>query len=142
MLATLILGAVLQTAIPGFSGGQPLTVAVEDVRDTRGHVRVELCTSDTFLGDRCEITAEAPAVKGVTNVTLTDVPAGVYAVQAYHDRNDNRSVDRNAIGLPVEGVGFSRHPPLGLHGPKFIRASFTHEDAPQTVTVRLQHFLP
>ena len=142
MLASLLLAAVMQLTAPGFSsgGGMPLTVAVEGVRDTHGHVRVELCTADTFLGDHCQIVAETAAVKGTTYLTLTDVPIGAYAVQAYHDRNDNKSVDRNGLGIPTEGFGFSRKPPLGLKGPSFMRAAFTHNDAPQTITVELKHF--
>lgn len=139
ILAPLLLAAALQGALID-APAEPLTVVVENVRDARGHVRVELCTSDTFLGDRCQIAGEAEAVKGVTVVTLRAVPSGVYAIQAYHDRNDNHRVDRGALGIPTESVGFSRYPSLSLHAPVFERASFSHTSAAQMIAVKLINF--
>jgi uncharacterized protein (DUF2141 family) len=52
-------------------------------------------------------------------VIVHDVPPGIYAVVAWHDRNDNGKVDQNWLGIPQEGVGFSNDPALGLRGPRF-----------------------
>jgi uncharacterized protein (DUF2141 family) len=113
---------------------------VDGVRDSRGYVRVDLCTQDTFLGRACETSGAAPAQKGVTQVVLTHVPPGVYAIQAFHDRNDDGRLNRGPLGLPAEEVGFSKSPPLGLHGPSFQGAAFVHGDAPQSINVHLNRF--
>ena len=60
-------------------------------------------------------------------------------MQAYHDRNANREVDRGVLGLPLEEVGFSRQAPVGLHGPSWTRAAFAH-DAAETMTVKLRRY--
>ena len=73
---------------------------------------------------------------------MRDLPPGVYAVQAYDDRNDNRRVDRNLLGLPTEAIGFSNDAPVGLHGPSFKAASFTFAGGEQTIELRLRRFLP
>ncbi len=117
----------------------PLTVRVTEVRDAKGEVRVELCSARRFLHGGCEYTVSVPAQKDVTEVTIADVPAGLWAVQAYHDRNANREVDRGALGLPLEEIGFSRQAPVGLRGPSWSRASFVH-DGPETTTVRLRRY--
>lgn len=133
MIAALA-AAVLQAApAPAF----PLTVRVTGVPDDRGEVRVDVCGAAAFLRAGCELSAATPAVKGETVVVLPAVPAGRWALQAYHDRNGNAEVDRGPLGLPREAVGFSRAPPLGLKGPSFDRTALPHEAA-QTVTVRLR----
>jgi uncharacterized protein (DUF2141 family) len=142
MLA-LLAAAVLQTApLPAASqpDAPPLSVVVDGVRDSEGYVRVDVCTQDTFLGRQCETSAAAPAQKGETEVVLTHLPPGVYAIQAFHDRNSDGRLNRGPLGLPVEDVGFSKSPPLGLHGPSFKRAAFVHGDVAQTVNVHLNRF--
>jgi uncharacterized protein (DUF2141 family) len=138
-LASLTL--LLAAAAP--AGAQPsstVAVRVENVRSALGHVRVELCTSDTFLTDSCLLTSAAPAQVGETVVIFNDVPPGVYAVQAFHDENDDHKVNRGAFGIPREDIGFSHDAPLGLSGPNFHKAAFSHEADSQVVTLRLRHF--
>jgi uncharacterized protein (DUF2141 family) len=135
------LTVLLATAAP--AAAQPsgtLAVRVENVRSAAGHVRVELCTSDSFLTDNCLLTGTAPAQLGETVVTFNDVPPGVYAVQAFHDENDDHKVNRGLLGIPREDIGFSRDAPLGLSGPKFLKAAFSHEADNQVVTLRLRRF--
>jgi uncharacterized protein (DUF2141 family) len=133
--------ALLGSAVPALAQ-EPgaVIVHVENVRSSEGHVRVELCTQGAFLTDDCAVAGSAPARRGETVVALRDVPAGVYAVQVYHDVNDDHKVNRGLFGIPTEDIGFSREAPLGLHGPQFIKAAFNHAADEQVVTVHLRHF--
>src|SRR3954454_24070228 len=70
-----------------------VVVHVENVRSARGHVRVELCTADTFLTDGCVVGGSAPARVGETVVSVVDVPPGVYAIQVFHDANDDHKLN-------------------------------------------------
>jgi uncharacterized protein (DUF2141 family) len=133
--------ALLGSAAPAIA--QPtgaVIVQVENVRSSQGHVRVELCTEGAFLTDDCTVAGSAPAQRGETVVTLVDVPPGVYAVQVFHDANDDHKVNRGAFGIPTEDIGFSREAPLGLHGPQFIKAAFNHAADEQVITLHLRHF--
>lgn len=118
-----------------------LRVVVQDVASSRGHVRVDVCTRSEFLS-KCRYSGSAPATPGATMVEVRDLPPGVYAVQAYDDRNDNRAVDRNVLGLPTEAVGFSNDAPVRLHGPSFKTASFNYPGGEQTISLRLRRFVP
>jgi uncharacterized protein (DUF2141 family) len=142
LLSTLIsISLLLGMAAPAWAEASGnVLVRVENVRSDQGHVRVELCTSDTFLTDNCIVGGLAPAQEGETLVTLTNVPPGDYAVQAYHDANDDHKVNRGLLGIPKEDIGFSREAPLGLHGPKFAMADFNHAADNQVIAVRLRHF--
>jgi uncharacterized protein (DUF2141 family) len=122
------------------SGGNILRVIVHNVASAGGHVRVDVCPRTEFLGE-CRYGGSAAATPGITTVEVRDLPPGVYAVQAYYDRNDNREADRNAIGLPTEAVGFSNDAPVGLTGPSFRGASFTYPGGEQTISLRLRRFV-
>lgn len=137
-LSLLLLAGALQAAAP--AGASPLVVRVGGLRDAVGEVRVEVCSRRSFVHSRCEFRQSAPARAGETVVTFSAVPAGEWAVQAYHDRNGNHEVDRGLFGIPIEEVGFSRQPPVGLHGPAFARAAFVHGRA-DTVAVKLRRYL-
>lgn len=133
--------ALLGSAAPALAQTPgAVIVHVENVRSSEGHVRVELCTKGAFLTDDCAVAGSAPAQRGETVVTLDDVPPGVYAVQVYHDANDDHKVNQGLFGIPTEDIGFSREAPLGLHGPQFIKAAFNHAADETDITVHLRHF--
>jgi uncharacterized protein (DUF2141 family) len=121
------------------AGGPDLRVQIAGVKTAQGHVRVDVCAPNEFLKD-CHFGAAAPAAAGVTTVLVRDLPPGVYAVQAYHDRNDNHAVDRNVFGLPTEAVGFSNNAPIRLHPPSFKSAAFDYTGGEKTIAFKLRHF--
>jgi uncharacterized protein (DUF2141 family) len=51
-------------------------------------------------------------------------------------------VDRNFIGLPTEGVGFSNNAPVPFSGPSFREAAFTYAGGEQTISLKLRRYLP
>ena len=144
---SVVRAGLLAMAFAALAGpGQARTAAIEfqvsGVRSAEGSVRIDLCTADTFLKDNCPYWGSAPATPGMTSVVIKDVPPGVYAAQAFHDRNDNHRVDRGLLGIPREDVGFTNNAPLGLKGPSFAKSSFSQGDAPQTLALKLRHFGP
>ena len=137
LIATL---AFIGTASWAHAAGAPVTVTIWSVRIPGGSVRVDVCTRETFLKGNCPYSGSAAAQVGETTVTVADVPPGVYAVQAYHDIKNEGRLDQGLFGVPREGLGFSNDAPLGLQGPDFERAAFTHGPEPQTLRLRLHHF--
>jgi uncharacterized protein (DUF2141 family) len=99
-----------------------LTVEIGNVRNDHGHVHIDICPRDHFLKDDCPFGGDAPALPGVTAITVRDVPPGQYAVQAFHDENDNHRVDRALFGIPREGVGFSNDARISFGPPKWSDA--------------------
>ena len=138
-----LLAAVLAAAAtPAFAQAPfgSVVFQVDHVRDDAGHVRVDICTEATFLKEACLYSGAAAAVKGVTTVTVTGVPPGVYAAQVYHDRNDDHTVNRGRFGIPLEEVGFSNNAPIGLRGPKWAKAAFSHDTTDQQLAVKLHRY--
>ena len=96
-----------------------LSVSVSGVSNDRGHVVIDVCTREEFLGPRCAYHGSTPAKPGAVIVNVTSVSPGGYAIQAYHDENDNLTVDRNFLGLPNEAIGFSNNAPMRFGPPHF-----------------------
>lgn len=122
-LSAVGLGLFLMAAVP--AGAAELSVTVDGVRTARGKVLVALCTPDRFLKAGCPYTQSEAATPGRVTVTVRGVPPGTYAVQAFHDENGNRDIDRNFLGLPVEGIGFGNDAPMRFGPPRYDDAAVT-----------------
>jgi len=71
-----------------------------------------------------------------SQVVLTDVPAGQYAVSVFHDENLNEKLDKNFMGIPKEGYGASNNPGRKMRAPTFDEACFSHQ-ADQSLEIKL-----
>ncbi|NOW46239.1 uncharacterized protein (DUF2141 family) [Novosphingobium sp. SG751A] len=135
-----LIALTLADAIMPPPAAPSLTVTVDNVRSNAGRVHVALCPQKSFLKDDCVLEASAPAQKGSTSVTFANVPPGEWAAQVFQDENGNKKVDRNFLGIPREGVGFSRDAKIVFGPPKWRDAVFTHEAKPQVIRLALRYF--
>jgi len=118
-----------------------LTVEVGNVRNDRGTVHIDVCDETHFLKSDCHYWGEAPAHPGTVTVTVPGLPAGRWGIQAYHDENRNRDVDRNFLGIPKEGIGFSRDARIRLSPPKWEDAVFGFDGRSGTTALKLRYFM-
>ena len=118
-----------------------LTIDVGNVRIAKGNVHVDVCPEAQFLKDNCPWTGNARARLGDTRVTVANLPAGRYAVQAFLDENGNGEVDRALFGIPKEGVGFSNDAKIRLGPPKFAEAVFAFDGNAGTIRLNLRYFM-
>ena len=109
------------------SWGTPIHVHIHGIRNAHGTVKAVLYGPDpeTFLvkGKKADKERE-PTEEGSMTLCVAAPEMGRYAVVVYHDENDNHTFDRNWIGLPVEGFGFSHNPTLLFAPPSFEEAAF------------------
>ena len=129
---------VLSAPMAGRATATEVQVQVLNVADAAGSVRVEVCPQAEWLKG-CTLSAHAPAQAGITVVTVPDVPPGVYGVIAHHDSDDDGEVNRNLLGLPTEGIGFSRDAQIRLGPPRFGDAELRVEGQRVLVPITL-HF--
>ena len=130
--------AVLAAAVQGGAAADTLTVEVTDVADSRGVVRVALCTAETFLEPACPLAASAAAHAGRTTVVV-EAPPGRYGLQAFHDANANHRIDRNFLGLPAEGIGFGNDAPMRFGPPEFADAAVEIGPADGRTSLRMRY---
>jgi uncharacterized protein (DUF2141 family) len=134
--------ALLLMALASPAAAEPgvLLVTITGVRNDHGHVLVAVCDRATFLQPKCAYHGSATAKTGAVTVRVTGVPAGVYAVQAYQDENDNNTLDRNFFGMPKEGMGFSRDAPMRFGPPDFNDAAVTVPATGGALSFALRYF--
>ena len=120
-----------------------LEVSVTNLRSQKGVVRLCL-TRDPRHFPRCQddpaaLSLSAPAAKAAT-LTFHAVPAGDYAIAAFHDENGNSKLDTFAR-IPREGFGFSRNPPIRFGPPRFGEARISVGQGIVRQIVRLNYIL-
>lgn len=135
--ASLALAASL--CLTGAARAGVVEIAVTGIAQARGHVRVELCTRNTFLTNDCPYQGAAPAMIGATLVRISNVPPGDYAAQAFQDETDQGVVHQNVLGIPKERVGFSNDARLHIKGPRFADAAFAVSGEVRRITLKVKH---
>lgn len=133
-------------AHPAHGQFEPTQLAVEisGLNKSQGQVCLNLFnSSDGFPSDRdeavqtiCIDTAEdAPLV-----ATFEDLNPGSYAVSVFHDANSDNEFNRNFVGMPSEGFGFSRNPAALTGPPEFGEAVFLVAGTETRIEVELSYF--
>ena len=141
-MKTALAAAVLMVplAAGGAARAAAMTITITGVRDGRGVVRVAICPKAEFLAPHCPYFGVVAAKAGSVTVTIDGVPPGIFAAQAYQDSNDNGILDRNWLGMPKEGMGFSNDAPMHFGPPSFGDADFALGHADAHISFRLRYF--
>lgn len=105
-----------------------LTVEVENLRNSKGEVQFTLYNTDGSIPDehyKSYFKMDKSRIEnGKAEITFSNLPKGIYAVNILHDENKNGKIDKGFI-LPKEGIGFSNYSSIGLtNRPNFKKASF------------------
>lgn len=129
----------LACLLPSIAHAGDVTVNLTGIRATTGVVKLALAGSaESYNG-------KAPPVQGVggpptgetATFTFRDVAPGRYAVMVTHDENGNGQMDVNAIGMPLEGYGFSNNPDV-MRKPTWDEASFEVGADGAAITIELR----
>ena len=94
-----------------------------------------------FPGGKCEGEGQRFVLPAAPTVAL-EVPLapGDYAVSLLHDENGNGKLDKNMLGIPKEGVGFSQNPTLAFSAPSYAATRFDVA-GDTSETIRMKYFL-
>jgi uncharacterized protein (DUF2141 family) len=117
-------------------------VSVAGQRSDRGMLRVCLTRDPAHFpdcaGDPAAVSASFPADQ--TSLRLGPIAHGTWALSVFHDENGNGKLD-TMLGVPKEGFGFSRNPPLTFGPPKFERVGLVVDEDRVSAAVRLRYLL-
>jgi len=144
--ALLVLGALLPATVPAASPAASLVGSLEidvaGMRSARGLIRICLTAEPrNFPGcvdDKHAVTRSVPASQHI--IRFDDLPPGNYAAALIHDENSNAKLD-TLLGIPREGFGFSRNPPIGFGPPRFAAAEFALGGVAETQQVTMRYML-
>lgn len=147
---------LLTLAATGLLGGPPalaeecegspsrtrLHVQVTNVRAAQGQVAVTVYPDDSrrFMAPRGKLArVRAKAAAPTTNVCFNLPKAGTYAIAVYHDANADQDFNRNRLGRPTEGFGFSNDAPATTGIPPFRTVRFPVSEGENRITVRMRY---
>lgn len=119
-----------------------IDVRVHGVRSDRGNLVFVLYgdNPDDFLAKGKRILKQRiPAKRGTVAFCVIVPKTGVYAAAVYHDENGNGKFDRNMIGLPGEGGGFSNNPTLFLITPSHNQVAFHVSNSQARLEIQLNY---
>ncbi len=119
-----------------------LELSLSGLRSTAGEVRLCIWHSpERFKRGKCEGDSQSIVVGAASTLTLqVPLAPGDYAVSLVHDENGNGRLDKNLLGIPTEGVGFSQNPRLSFGPPSYAATRFDVA-ADTSETIRLKYFL-
>ncbi len=119
-----------------------LRVEVTGLRNGNGDVCCNLFSRDDdfpYNSDLRAIKVNARIVGEGATCEFTGVAPGIYAITVFHDENSNGKFDRDWLGLPEEGYGFSNDAPAHLHAPSFEAASFVVGTGDTEISIHMRY---
>lgn len=121
-----------------------LTVKIEGLRSQRGQICLSLFNGSGGFPTRGDRAVQAECVRiqnGAPTVTFRNLKTGSYAIAVIHDTNSDGTLNRNGLGIPTEGFGFSRNPRILTGPPKYSDAAVIVAGSNTNVEIRLQYLL-
>ncbi len=71
--------------------------------------------------------------------TFKDIPNGIYAISVFHDENSNRKPDKNFLGIPKEGYGFSNNTKATFSAPSFNDSKFNVSTQTTNLKIKMEY---
>ena len=119
-----------------------LTVEIDELRNQQGQVCLSLFASGKgfpsngaeAVQTRCVAITAMPLF-----VTFGKLQPGSYAVAILHDVNSDKKANRNFLGIPLEGFGFSGNPVIRTGPPNFNDAVFLVAGPSTNIQIQLNY---
>lgn len=121
---------------------ETIQVTVEKVRSSKGLITAVLYNDnpDTFLKEGARLDRiRVEAHEGETTLCLTAPATGRFSVALYHDENGNKKFDRDFLGIPSEGYGFSQNPGFRFGKPDVEETLFTLNGEPVSLRIAMTY---
>ena len=139
LFSALALASIVFAA--GEASAARLVVTITGLKSNEGGVYVGLyATPSKFLnGAQVDVMKKVRASTAPITVAFDNLPAGTYAVGAYHDENYNDHLDTNLLGLPTEGYALSNGVRAVTSKPTFQQAAFAVGNDGAAVSLQIRY---
>ncbi|MEA5515084.1 DUF2141 domain-containing protein [Nodularia sp. UHCC 0506] len=142
VLLLAIMGNLAGTSSARASFQGNLTVEIDGLKNTEGQVCVSIFANSQGFPNKSDRVLKRQCTK-ITDTSLTvtfeKLQAGSYAVAVNHDQNQDQILNRNNLGMPIEGFGFSRNPEVRTSPPPFRDAAFLLAGPNTVIKIRLKY---
>lgn len=109
----------------GIGQSYELTVNIIDISEIKGSLRIAIFTNpETFKKKINPADSAVIEIKSNTVSHTFKLNQDIYAVAVYHDENNDKQLNKRSMGIPTEGIGFSRLSSKRKRPPVFEESSF------------------
>ncbi|BAZ10193.1 hypothetical protein NIES4071_20070 [Calothrix sp. NIES-4071] len=112
LVLSAITNLVLMPHQVGASFNGKLTVRVDGFKSQKGQVCLTVFSTSKGFPDNGKRASLAQCTKIAATpqtVTFPNLKPGNYAIAVIHDTNNDGALNRNVLGIPTEGFGFSNN---------------------------------
>ena len=123
-----------------------LTIEIAGLETQKGELCFKLFSRSYGFPDndknavmrRC-IKITEKAAEDPFKITLKDIASGSYAIAVFQDMNGDRTLNRNAKGIPTEGYGFSNNPTTRQDLTRYGDCVFLLAGANETIKIKMKY---
>lgn len=93
-----------------------ITIQFSGIEKQEGYIQLNVFNNHKgFPNDEKSVfkTYRVKVSSGENSFIITDLPYGEYAISCFQDKNGNKKLDTNFMGIPKEKVGTSNNPRSG-----------------------------
>ncbi|NBU99536.1 MAG: DUF2141 domain-containing protein [Spirochaetia bacterium] len=116
-----------------------IQLEITGIKNSAGFIQVAVYNSDTEFDKEVFIKVIAVPASSEVHVSIPNLDIGKYAIAVYHDENKNQKLDKNFVGIPKEGYGFSNNAVGKLGPPKFSETSFSLDTQLKKLSIRMNY---
>lgn len=122
-----------------FAQNKSLIVEVDGIKARGGSVVVALFDNEADYLVKHKYSTSVDVNGPKVTAVFENVEAGDYAVAVIHDLDESGSLNKNRLGIPTEGFGFSNNE-MGVFGPPaFKKAKISWPGAGQPLSIRMRY---
>lgn len=140
----LTVGGYLCFPLPVYSStNSVMKIQVLGLQETKGQICFSLFAESKGFPDNTDNTLQAKCIsvqKRSPTLTINNLHLGSYALAVFHDVNGDGEFNRNFLGIPREGFGFSRNPKINTSPPSFEESAVFVTGAKTDLQVQLRYF--
>ena len=101
-------------------GDISLEMEINNLESNKGPIYIRILDEN----ENPVIVGTSPVINYSAKISFDSISAGKYAIQFFHDENENQKMDFNLIGIPKEKFGSSNDVKPILGPPKFEKMLF------------------
>ena len=106
--------------ITDLRGDISLEMEINNLQSNNGPLYIRILDEDKNL----VIVGTSPVINYSASISFDSISLGKYAIQFFHDENENQKMDFSLIGIPKEKFGSSNNVKPILGPPKFEKMLF------------------
>ena len=134
---------ILSLGISNSAYSAEIKITFDNIRNDKGSILILIFNQADGFPDKHTKAIRQYRVsvkKAREGVKIDSLVSGYYAISAVHDENSNSKLDKNFMGIPKEGVGFSNNPKILFSAPNFKKSKFLLNRMIYELNVKMIYF--